>query len=37
MILKPRLCKAKPKLKVMWWVPETQRVASGLRTRRTAF
>jgi hypothetical protein len=36
-ILKSRLCKAKPRLKMMWWVPETQRVPSGLSTRRAAF
>jgi len=35
--LKSRLCNAKPMLKMMWCVPETQRVPSGLSTRRAAF
>ncbi len=37
MILKFRLCKANPRLKMMWCVPETHNVPSGLSTRRAAF
>jgi hypothetical protein len=36
MILKPRLCSAKPRLKTTWWVPLTQSVPSGLSTRRAS-
>ena len=36
MILKPRLCSANPRLKIMWWVPLTHSVPSGLRTRRAS-
>jgi len=36
MILKPRLCNAKPELKIMWCVLETHSVPSGLKTRRAS-
>jgi hypothetical protein len=36
-ILKPSVCKAKPSLKMMWCVPETQSVPSGLRIRRASW
>jgi hypothetical protein len=36
MILKPKVCSAKPRLKIMWWVPLTQSVPSGLSTRRAS-
>ena len=36
MILNPRVCSAKPRLKMTWWVPVTHKVPSGLRMRRAS-
>ncbi len=36
MIRNPSRCSAKPRLKMMWCVPVTHSVPSGLRTRRAA-
>ena len=35
--LKPMLWSAKPRLKMMWWVPVTQIVPCGLRMRHASF
>jgi hypothetical protein len=37
MILSLIDCRAKPRLKMMWWVPVTQMVPSGLRMRQASF
>ena len=37
MILHLIVCRAKPRLKMMWCVPVTQMVPSGLRMRHAAF
>jgi hypothetical protein len=36
MTLNSNRCSANPRLKMMWWVPLTQSVPSGLRTRRAS-
>ena len=35
-ILKPKVWSAKPRLKIMWWVPLIQSVPSGLSTCRAS-